>query len=115
MIITNENTNRDEDNNSGGWKQVGSGKATGTGSANKTLNGNEKEDAMTSYEVKTGITEGRFMTASGKSCNIARSLEKIIMAARATDEEFTLMPLSGISNNLCYAADIPNSKEGIEG
>jgi hypothetical protein len=25
------------------------------------------------------------------------------------------MPLSGISNNLCYAADIPNSKEGIEG
>jgi hypothetical protein len=25
------------------------------------------------------------------------------------------MPLSGIGNNLCYAADIPNSKEGIEG
>jgi hypothetical protein len=37
------------------------------------------------------------------------------VAARATDEEFTLMPLSGISSNLCYAADIPNSKEGIEG
>jgi hypothetical protein len=35
--------------------------------------------------------------------------------ARATDEEFTLMPLSGIGNNLCYAADVPNSKEGIEG
>jgi hypothetical protein len=25
------------------------------------------------------------------------------------------MPLSGISNNLCYAADIPNSKEGFNG
>jgi hypothetical protein len=25
------------------------------------------------------------------------------------------MPLSGIGNNLCYATDIPNSKEGIEG
>jgi hypothetical protein len=37
------------------------------------------------------------------------------VVARATDEEFTLMPLSGIGNNLCYAADIPNSKDGIEG
>jgi hypothetical protein len=25
------------------------------------------------------------------------------------------MPLRGIGNNLCYAAEIPNSKEGIEG
>jgi hypothetical protein len=37
------------------------------------------------------------------------------VAARATDEDFTLMPVSGIGNNLCYAADILNSKEGIEG
>jgi hypothetical protein len=37
------------------------------------------------------------------------------VAARATDEEFTLMPLSGIGNNLCYVADILNSKEVIEG
>jgi hypothetical protein len=37
------------------------------------------------------------------------------MADRATDEQFTLIPLSGIGNNLCYPADIPNSKEGIEG
>jgi hypothetical protein len=35
--------------------------------------------------------------------------------ARATNEEFTLMPLGGIGNNLCYAADIPSSKEEIEG
>jgi hypothetical protein len=51
----NANTNRDEDNNSGGCKQFGSGKATGNGSANKTINGSEKEDGMTSYEVKMGI------------------------------------------------------------
>jgi hypothetical protein len=37
------------------------------------------------------------------------------MAARATSEEFTLVPLSGIIYNPCYAADIPNSKKGIEG
>jgi hypothetical protein len=49
MTMTNANTNRDEDNNSGGWKQVGSGKATGTDSANKTFNRNEKDDAMTSF------------------------------------------------------------------
>jgi hypothetical protein len=33
MKMMNAHTNRDEDNNSGGWKQVRSGKATGTGSA----------------------------------------------------------------------------------
>jgi hypothetical protein len=37
------------------------------------------------------------------------------VAARTTNEEFTLVPLSSIGNNLCYAADIPNSKVGIEG
>jgi hypothetical protein len=75
MTMMNANTNRDEDNNRGGWKQVGSGKATGTGSANNTFNGSEKEDGMTSYEVKMGIIKVRFMTASGKICNIARSLK----------------------------------------
>jgi hypothetical protein len=75
MMMTNANTNRDEDKKSGGWKQIGSGKVTGTVSANKTSNSNEKDDDMTSYEVKTGIIEVRFMNASGKSCNIARSLK----------------------------------------
>jgi hypothetical protein len=42
MTMMNANTKIDEDNNSGGWKQVESGKATGTGSANKTFNGSEK-------------------------------------------------------------------------
>jgi hypothetical protein len=73
--MTNANTNRDEDNNSGGWKQVRSGKATGTGSANKTIKSSEKEDGMTSYEVKTGIIEVRFMTASINSWNIARRMK----------------------------------------
>jgi hypothetical protein len=77
MTMTNANTNRDEDNISGGWKQVGSGKATGPDRDNKTVNGNEKYDGVTSYEVQTGIIEVRFMTASDKSCNIARSLKKL--------------------------------------
>jgi hypothetical protein len=115
MTTTSTNTNRDEDDNSGGWKQVRSGKATGTDSVNKTHIGNKKDDGMTGYEVKMGSIEVRFITASGKSCNIARSLKEFIVAARATDEEFTLMPLSGIGNNLCYVADILNCKEGIEG
>jgi hypothetical protein len=75
MKMMNANTNRDEDNKSGAWKQVGSGKATGTDRDNKTDNGNKKDDGMTSYKVKAGIIEVRFMTASGKSCNIARSLK----------------------------------------
>jgi hypothetical protein len=115
MTMTNANTNGDKDNNSGGWKQVRSSKATGTDSANKTHIGNGKDDGMTSQKVKTGIIEVRFMTSSGKSCTITRSLKEFIVASRATDEELTLIPLSGIGSNLCYAADIPNSKEGIEG
>jgi hypothetical protein len=75
MTMKNANTNRDEDSNSGGWKKVGSGKATGNDSANKTDIGNKKDDGMIGYEVKTGIIEVRFMTASGKSCNIALSLK----------------------------------------
>jgi hypothetical protein len=75
MTMTNENTNRYEDSNSGGWKQVGSGKATGNDSANNTDIGNKKDDGMIGYEVRTGIVKVRFMTASVKSCNIARSLK----------------------------------------
>jgi hypothetical protein len=43
MTMMNENINRDEDNNSGGWKQVRSGKATSSDSANKTFIGKEKD------------------------------------------------------------------------
>jgi hypothetical protein len=55
MTMTNANTNRDEDNNSKGWNEIGSSKASGTGSANKTFSGSEKEEGMASYEVKTSI------------------------------------------------------------
>jgi hypothetical protein len=113
--MINANTNKDEGDISGGWKQVRSGKATGTGRADKTINGIEKEDGMASYEVKTGIIEVRFMASSGKSCNITKILKQLIVAAMATNEEFTLMPISGIGNNLCYAVYVLNSKEGIEG
>jgi hypothetical protein len=37
------------------------------------------------------------------------------VAATATDEEFTPMPLTSVGNNLCFAADIPSTKDGIEG
>jgi hypothetical protein len=66
----------------------------GTDRTNKTNSGTKKEDGMASYEVKTGAIKVRFITASGKSCNIARSLKEFIAAAMETDEEFTLMPLS---------------------
>jgi hypothetical protein len=46
MTMLNANTNQDEDNNSRGWKQVGSGKATGSDRADKTINGIKKEDGM---------------------------------------------------------------------
>jgi hypothetical protein len=83
MTMMNTNTNRDEDDTRGGWKQVVSCKATGASSANKTFNSSEKEDGTTSYEVKKGIIEVRFMTASGKSCNISQSLKEFIVSARA--------------------------------
>jgi hypothetical protein len=75
MMMMNANTNRDENNNSGGWKQFRSVKATGAGSANKTINGSEKEDGMASYKVKTGIIKVMFMTASGKSCVVVKESE----------------------------------------
>jgi hypothetical protein len=41
MTMTNASKNKDEGNNIGGWKQVGSSTATETRSANKTINGSE--------------------------------------------------------------------------
>jgi hypothetical protein len=35
-------------------------------------------------------------------------------AAREQDDEFVIVPLAGIGNNLCIGADVPNSKDGIE-
>jgi hypothetical protein len=75
MMMMNANANRDEDISIRGWKQVVPDKATRNDSVNKTDSGNKKDDGMIGYEVKTGVIEVRFMTASGKSCSIARSLK----------------------------------------
>jgi hypothetical protein len=37
-----------------------------------------------------------------------------LKAAREQDDEFTILPLAGIGNNLCIGADVPNYKSGIE-
>jgi hypothetical protein len=74
-MIMRDATRLDEGNNRVEWKQVGYGKANGTVRTDKTINGTKKEDGMASYEVKTGVIQVRFMTASGNIFNIARSLK----------------------------------------
>jgi hypothetical protein len=114
MMMLNS-INQDEGNNNKGWKQVGSGKTARTDKTDKTGTGAKKEDGMASYAVKIGVIEVRFMTATGKGCNMARSINEFLVAARATNEEFTLMSSSGIGNNMYFAADVSNTKDGIEG
>jgi hypothetical protein len=64
--------------------------------------------------VKTGYIEVRFMTGNNKGFNVARALKHFLAAAREQDNEFTILPLAGIRNNLCIGTDVPNSKAGIE-
>jgi hypothetical protein len=45
--------------------------------------------------------------------NVARSLKEFIAAARESDKEFSILPLSKEGNNICRAADVPNTKDGI--
>jgi hypothetical protein len=54
------------------------------------------------------------MTRNSKGFNIARALKQFLAAVREQDEEFTILPLAGIGNNLCIGADVSNSKAGIE-
>jgi hypothetical protein len=60
-------------------------------------------NGMQIYNAKTSYIEVRFMTGNIKGINFARALKKI-----------TILPLTGIGNNLCNGADIPNSKADIE-
>jgi hypothetical protein len=69
---------------------------------------------MASYAVKTNVVEVRFMTATGKSCNIAIIINGFLVAERANDVEFNLIPLIGVGDNLCFTADFPNYKNRIE-
>jgi hypothetical protein len=71
-------------------------------------------DGMKTYNSKTGFIEVRFMMGNRKGFNVSRALKQFIAAAREQDDEFTILPLSGIGNNLCISADVPNTKDGIE-
>jgi hypothetical protein len=68
---------------------------------------------MSSYKVKTGVIEVRFMKSGDAGFNVARSLKEFIAAARESDKEFSILPLRKEGNNICRAADVPNTKDGI--
>jgi hypothetical protein len=68
---------------------------------------------MSSYKVKTGVIEVRFMKSGDAGFNLARSLKEFIAAAIESDKEFSILPLIKEGNNICRAADVPNTKEGI--
>jgi hypothetical protein len=84
-------------------------------STNATVtNDGNAADGIKTYNAKTGFIEVIFMTGNSKGFNVARSLKQFLAAAREQDDEFTILPLSGIGNNLCISADVPNTKVGIE-
>jgi hypothetical protein len=85
------------------------------GRSNDTgIDNTSKYYVMQSYNANTGYIEVRFMTGNIKGFNVARALKQFLAAAREQDDEFTILPLAGIANNLCIGADVPNSKAGIE-
>jgi hypothetical protein len=84
--------------------------ATVTNDANDA----NEEDGVKTYNAKTGFIEVRFTTWNIKGFNLARELKQFLAATREQDEEFTILPLSEIGNNLCISADVPNTKDGIE-
>jgi hypothetical protein len=73
-----------------------------------------KDDGMQSYHARTGCIEVRFMTGNSKGFNVATDLKQFLAEAKEQDDEFKILPLAGIGNNLCIGADVPNSKTGIE-
>jgi hypothetical protein len=75
--------------------------------------GGHDNDGMSSYKVKTGVIEVRFMKSGDAGFNVARSLKEFIATARESDKEFSILPLGKEGNNICRAADVPNTKDGI--
>jgi hypothetical protein len=65
------------------------------------------------YHFKTGLIEVRFMKIGGKGFNVAKSLKEFIAAAQESYKEFSSMPINNEGGNLCRAADVPNTKDGI--
>jgi hypothetical protein len=68
---------------------------------------------MSSYKVKTGVIEVRFMKSGDAGFNVARILKELIAAERESYKEFSILPLSKEGNNICRAAYVPNKKDGI--
>jgi hypothetical protein len=68
---------------------------------------------MSSYKVKTGVIEVRFMKSGDAGFKVARSLKEFIAAARERYKEFSILPLIKEGNNICRAEDVPNTKDGI--
>jgi hypothetical protein len=82
------------------------------GRSNATgIDNTSKDDGMQNYHAKTGY---KFMTGNSKGFNVARDIKKFLAAARDKDNEFTILPLEGIGNNLCIGTDVLNYKAGIE-
>jgi hypothetical protein len=50
------------------------------------------------------------MTGNSKGFNVARALKQLLAAAREQDNEFTILPLLRIGNNLCISADVPKQR-----
>jgi hypothetical protein len=67
------------------------------------------QDDMTSYQVKTGLIEVRFMNIGDKGFNVARSLKEFIEATREGDKEASIIPLNNEGDNLCMQTDVPKT------
>jgi hypothetical protein len=89
------------------------GENSGRTNATVTNDANEA-DGMKTFNAKTGFIEVRFMMGNSKGFNVARALKQFLAAVREQYNEFTILPLSGIGNNLCISADVPNTKYGVK-
>jgi hypothetical protein len=81
---------------------------------NATVTNDANADGMQTYNANIGFIEVRFTTGNSKGFNIARALKQFLAAVMEQDDEFTILPLSRIGNNLCISADVSNKKFGIE-
>jgi hypothetical protein len=53
------------------------------------------------------------MKSGDAGFSVARILKEFITAARESDTEFSILPLSKDGNTICRAADVPSTKDGI--
>jgi hypothetical protein len=62
--------------------------------------GGHDNDGMSSYKVKMDVIEVRFMKSGDAGINVAPSIKEFIAAARESDKEFSILPLSKEGNNI---------------